>query len=95
MTDCKSMTSGQKTLNNNMYRSGWGPEAAAQLSFKVSINMLGQTQASQPLHGERLKSSELIGKGNYRRFVRVLFCFALLCFFQDRVSLSSSGCPGT
>ena len=66
-----------------MYRSGWGPEAAAQLSFKVSINMLGQTQASQPLHGERLKSSELIGKGNYRRFVHVLFCFALLCFLKQ------------
>jgi hypothetical protein len=25
----------------------------------------------------------------------VLFCFVLFCFFQDRVSLCSPGCPGT
>lgn len=90
MRDCTSMTSGQKTLNDNVYRSGWGPEAAAQLSFKVSINMLGQTQASHPRHGERLKSSELIGKGTYRRFLHVLFCFALFLVFETAFSHCSA-----
>jgi hypothetical protein len=54
---------------------------------------LNESQTS--LKTQKLSMTQSITSCLHFFFFFVLFCFVLFCFFRDRVSLYSSGCPGT